>query len=305
MSKTNIKDKKTETLTAEKPKGVKSETLKTQSDVQSAKATSETSKGTPFEDSKIKNQTQSDVQSAKATSETSKGTPFEDPKIKNPKAEDSIKNPKAEDSKIQLNGLFAFKMSMTSFYEDGKRIPVTALQYKPWKVAQIKTKSKEGYSAIQLACQAQKNKRCSKALIQHLKPAGFKEGARYVKEIRQDIPEGLKVGQDLSIESLKKGDRVQLVSRSKGLGFTGVIKRWNFKGGPSSHGSKSHRRIGSIGQHTEPARVMPGRKMPGQCGFQKQSQFVKIVDVLTKEQMIFVKGSVPGARNTLVSLLKK
>ena len=92
---------------------------------------------------------------------------------------------------------------MTAFYDDkkGSRIPVTGLQYKPWKVSQIKTKEKEGYAAIQLACQPQKNNRNSKALIKHLAPAGFKEGARYIKEMRQEIPEGLKVGQEISINS--------------------------------------------------------------------------------------------------------
>ncbi len=212
----------------------------------------------------------------------------------------------AKDSNsIKLDGLFAFKVSMTAFYDEkGGRVPVTALQYKPWKVSQIKTKEKEGYSAIQVACHPQKNKRCSKALIKHLTPAGFKEGARYIREIRQEIPEGVKIGQEISIESLKKGDRVNLTSRTKGLGFTGVMKRWNFAGGVASHGSKSHRRIGSIGQHTEPARVMAGRKMPGHCGFQKESRFVKVVDVLSEEGMIFVKGPVPGARNTLVALQK-
>ncbi|MGI9549249.1 MAG: 50S ribosomal protein L3, partial [Bdellovibrionales bacterium] len=227
------------------------------------------------------------------------------PEVKTEAKATESKSEEKTDSKLKLQGLFAFKLSMTSFYEDnGDCVPVTALQYEPWKVSQIKTKEKEGYTAIQLACKPQKNKRCSKALIKHLTPAGFKEGARYVKEIRQDLPEGIKVGQELSIETVKKGDRLKLTSQTKGLGFTGVMKRWNFAGGRASHGSKSHRRIGSIGQHTEPARVMPGRKMPGHCGFKKQSQYVKVVDVLPQEGMIFIKGAVPGSRNTLVTLQK-
>ena len=136
-------------------------------------------------------------------------------------------------------------------------------------------------------------------------PAGFKAGARFVKEVRQTPPEGIKLGQEISIESLKKGDLVKISALSKGRGFTGVMKRWNFAGGKSSHGSKSHRRTGSIGQHTEPARVFPGRKMPGQYGFQKVScSQAPIVDVLAEEGIIFVKGPIPGARNTLVSLQK-
>lgn len=207
---------------------------------------------------------------------------------------------------IKLEGLFAFKVAMTTFYnEKGESVPVTALKYEPCRVSQIKNQDKKSYSAVQVAFKAQKNKRCSKALIGHLSSSGFKEGARFVREIRQTIPEGIKPGQEVSIESLKKGDLVKISSLSKGRGFAGVMKRWNFAGGKASHGSKSHRRTGSIGQHTEPSRVMPGRKMPGQYGSQQVSRLkVSIVDVLPEEEMIFVKGPVPGARNTLVSLRK-
>lgn len=211
-----------------------------------------------------------------------------------------------ERESIKLQGLFAFKMAMTSLYdEQGRRVPVTALKYEPWIVSQIKTKEKEGYSAAQLACRPQKNNRSTRPLIKHLTPAGFKEGARFIREIRQELPEEINVGQQLSIESLKKGDRVRISSRSKGRGFSGVVKRWGFRGGSASHGSKTHRTPGSIGQCAEPARVMPGRKMPGQYGFKTVTlNSVPVVDVLPKEGMIFVKGPVSGARNTLVSLKK-
>lgn len=208
---------------------------------------------------------------------------------------------------IKLNGLFAFKLEMTSFYnEEGKAVPVTALHYEPWRVSQIKTREREGYSSVQLACYPQKNNRCSKPLVGHLTPAGFKEGARYIKELCEKAPENAQVGHELSIESLKKGDLVRLSSQSKGRGFAGVIKRWGFHGGKASHGSKSHRRPGAIGQHTEPSRVFPGRKMPGQYGFQKVTRKkVEVVDVLPEENLIFVKGPVPGSRNTLVTLRKE
>ena len=184
---------------------------------------------------------------------------------------------------LKLEGLFAFKMSMTTFYtEKGESVPVTALKYEPCRVSQIKTPQKDSYHAVQLAFRSQKNKRCSKALVGHLKPAGFKEGARFVREIRQEIPKETKPGEVVSIESLKKGDRIKISSISKGRGFSGVMKRWNFAGGKASHGSKSHRRTGSIGQHTEPARVMPGRKMPGQYGFKQVSRLnVPVVEVFS------------------------
>ena len=207
---------------------------------------------------------------------------------------------------VKLEGLFAFKMSMSAFYNDkGERIPVTALKYEPCRVSQIKTKEKESYQAVQLAFLPQKNKRCSKALIRHLSSAGFKEGARFVREIRQDTPEGLKVSQEVAIESFQKGDRVKISAVSKGKGFTGVVKKWNFSGGRASHGSKIHRGTGSIGQCTQPSRVMPGRKMPGRHGFKKVSRLnVPVVDVVPEERMIFIKGPVPGARGTLVFLRK-
>ena len=222
------------------------------------------------------------------------------------KASPETKKAPPKKNTVKLEGLFAFKMSMTTFYnEEGKSIPVTALKYEPCFVSQLKTEKKDSYSAIQMAFIPQKNKRCSKALIQHLKPAGFKEAARFVKEIRQKIPEALKVGQEVDIESFKKGDLLKISSVSKGRGFTGVMKRWNFAGGKASHGSKTHRRTGSIGQHTEPARVFPGRKMPGRHGFKKVSlSKVPVVEVFPNEGIIFIKGPVPGARNTLVSLQK-
>ena len=211
-----------------------------------------------------------------------------------------------KEATVKLQGLFAFKIAMTSLYnKSGSVVPVTALDYKPWRVSQIKTKEKEGYSAVQVACSPQKNKRSPRSIIKHLIPAGFKEGARYTKEVRQETLEGVKVGQVVSIESLKKGDRVKITSRSKGRGFAGVIKRWGFSGGRASHGAKNHREPGSIGQHTEPSRVFPGRKMPGHYGFRNTSYDVEVYDVLPKEQMILIKGSIPGARNSLVSLIKK
>lgn len=228
------------------------------------------------------------------------------------KEDSSKKQNTAEDKKsgekepVRLKGLFAFKMSMTHFYNDkGRSLPVTALKYEPSFVSQIKTEEKDSYSAVQTAFKAQKNKRCSKAVIQHLKRAGFKEGAGFIKEIKQTVPENIQVGDEISIHSIEKGDLVRVSSVSKGKGFTGVMKRWNFRGGRSSHGSKAHRRTGSIGQHTKPGRVFPGRKMPGHHGFQKVSLLkVPVVDVFPEEGIIFVKGPVPGARNTLVRLKK-
>ena len=288
------------------------------SDSSESKEESQLAKSSPSESKEESQLAKSDSSESKEKVSPAKSSPSEPKNEKNQLVESNSSEPKektrstADDPKkenkggIKLNGLFAFKMSMSHFYnEKGESIPVTALKYEPCFVSQIKSKEKESYSAVQVAFKAQKNKRCSKALIKHLAPAGFKEGARFVKEIRQEPPEGVKLGQELSIDSLQKGDLVKISALSKGRGFAGVMKRWNFRGGKASHGSKSHRRTGSIGQHTEPARVFPGRKMPGRYGFQKHSRSkVPVVDVLAEEGIIFIKGPVPGARNTLVSIQK-
>ncbi len=212
----------------------------------------------------------------------------------------------SETSEIKLNGLFAKKVGMTSvFNENGVRIPVTVLKYETWVVSQVKTEEKDGYSALQVASEPARATRTNLSEAGHLKAAGFKNGAQHIQEIRVDVPEGAQAGSQISIESLAKGDVVKITSRSKGRGFAGVLKRFNFAGGPASHGSKFHRQPGSSGNRTWPGRVMPGKKFPGHLGDDVVSvKNVEIIDVLTQEQVILVKGPVPGSRNTLVRLLK-
>ncbi len=227
--------------------------------------------------------------------------------VEQPKEEPEKKAPVSTKEAVKLSGLYAFKLAMSSVYDEkGRFTPVTFLEVKPWMVSQVKRKEKEGYNSVQIACMPQKNNRSSKALKNHLSAAGFSEGARYVKEIRQDSVDNIEVGQPVSIHSVQKGDKVKLQSISKGHGFAGVVKRWGFKGGPASHGAKTHRTSGSIGNRTEPARVMPGKKMSGHYGVEKVSlRNVQVVDVIEEKNLIVVKGSVPGARNSLVFLQSK
>jgi large subunit ribosomal protein L3 len=208
---------------------------------------------------------------------------------------------------LKLNGLFAFKEGMTTIYnEQGEAVPVTVLRYEPWFVSQIKTNAEDGYEAIQVACEPKKPKNSSKAEVGHLKAAGFESGARFVKELRQSLPEDLVVGAQVSIDSLAKGDIVKITSKSKGKGFAGVMKRWNFAGGPASHGSKFHRRPGSSGNRTWPGRVMPGKKFPGHLGNESVTvKNVEIVGVIPAENVLMVRGPIPGARNTLVKLVRE
>jgi large subunit ribosomal protein L3 len=210
-------------------------------------------------------------------------------------------------SDIKLNGLFAFKEGMATVYnEQGEAIPVTVLRYEPWVVSQIKTNDKDGYSALQVACGAKKSKNSNASEKGHFKAAGFENGAQYVRELRMEIPADAKLGSRVSIESLQKGDVVKITGQSKGHGFVGSMKRWNFAGGPGAHGSKFHRRPGSSGNRTWPGRVMPGKKFPGHYGDEKTTvKSIQIVDVLPQEGVVMVKGPVPGARNSLVRLVKE
>lgn len=207
---------------------------------------------------------------------------------------------------LKLNGLFAFKEGMSTVYNDkGEAVPVTVLRYEPWFVSQVKTKDADGYEAVQLACMPKKSKNTTKAEKNHLTKAGFENGARYVKEIRQDLPQGVELGAKLSLDSLSKGDLVKITSKSKGHGFAGSVKRWNFAGGPAAHGSKFHRQPGSSGNRTWPGRVMPGKKFPGHYGDETITvKNVEIVDIIPSENVLMVKGPVPGARNTLVKLVR-
>ncbi len=210
-----------------------------------------------------------------------------------------------QENGLLLNGLFAFKEGMATIYNDkGEAVPVTVLRYENWKVSQVKTNEKDGYEAVQIASVPKKAKNTNAAEVGHLKGAGFETGARFVREIRQKS-EGVNVGDTVSINSLVKGDVVKITAASKGRGFQGSVRRWGFAGGPATHGSKFHRRPGSSGNRTWPGRVMPGKKFPGHWGDEAITvKNVVIVDVLANEGVLFVKGPVPGAKNTLVKLVK-
>ncbi len=213
----------------------------------------------------------------------------------------------ASASGVKLRGLFLKKVGMTSVYgAAGEMIPVTVLKMEPWVVSQVKTTEKDGYSAVQIASEPKRATRTTKSERGHLAKAGFENGARYVREVRQDSVDGLAVGSQVAIDSLVKGDVVRITATSKGKGFAGSVKRHNFAGGPAAHGSKFHRQPGSSGNRTWPGRVMPGKRFPGHLGDDTVTvRNVHIVDVLHEESVVLVKGPVPGARNTLVKLVKE
>jgi large subunit ribosomal protein L3 len=239
----------------------------------------------------------SETQDAKASAENAEN------KVESSSQSGSI----SSKTSIKLPGLYLFKEGMTTVYtEQGQAIPVTVLRTTPWVVTQIKTLTKDGYNAIQVSNGPLKKKNSKKPDAARLKPAGFENGARFSREILVDqLPEGVALGQILDLASLEKGDTVKLTGTSKGKGFAGSVKRFNFAGGPASHGSKFHRRPGSSGNRTWPGRVMPGKKFPGQLGLETVTvPNVKVVAVHPELGTILVKGPVPGSRNSLVRLVR-
>lgn len=197
------------------------------------------------------------------------------------------------------------KLGMTGFFTpQGELIPVTVVEAGPCTVTQIKTTAKDGYNALQLGFGARKAKRMNKPMRGHLKNSGDKLFA-YVREVPVDNPEEYTLGQDVTLDLFEVGERVDVVGTTKGRGFAGVIKRHGFHRGPAGHGSKNVRPPGSIGCSASPSKVIKGKKMPGQYGTDQQTvRNIKIVDIRPEENLIFLKGAVPGSSSSLVMVKK-
>lgn len=208
---------------------------------------------------------------------------------------------------VALNGMFGFKVGMASVYSDkGVQIPVTVLKVKPWTVTQVKNQDTDQYTAVQISLLEKAGKNTGKAEKGHLKATGSDKGASFTREIRQELPEGVRVGQEVNVTTFEKGQKLRITATSKGRGFAGTMKRYNFGGGPAAHGSTFHRQPGSVGNRTWPGRIMPGKKLPGHFGDETITvKNVEIVDVQVDEGLVLVKGPVPGARNGLVRMQKQ
>ena len=197
---------------------------------------------------------------------------------------------------------------MTAIYDDkGVRIPVTVLECKPWTVTAIKTIEKDGYEAVQIGFGAKKIKNTTKSeIIQSKKAKLNTAGFIFKREVRGSIPENCDLGAKVSLDNFEQGTKVQVTAKSKGRGFSGVVKRHGFGGGPASHGSGFHRRPGSIGMCTFPGRVMPGKKMPGQYGNKNVTiGGLEVVAINSDENVLMIKGAVPGSFNTMVKVALK
>jgi large subunit ribosomal protein L3 len=202
-------------------------------------------------------------------------------------------------------GLIGKKLGMTSiFTPDGRYIPVTIIQAGPCVVTQIKTKAGEGYNALQLGFGLKKATKTNRPLQGHFKKSGDNCFAQ-VREVDVDNPEEFTLGQDIGPDIFKVGERVDVVGTSKGRGFSGVIKRHGFGGGRDTHGSKSHRVPGSIGCSAWPSKVFKGKRMPGHYGNERQTtRNLEIVDIRPDQNLIMVKGAVPGHRDAHVMIKK-
>ena len=200
-------------------------------------------------------------------------------------------------------GLFAKKVGMTQvFDESGTIFPATILKAGVCKISQIKNITTDGYDAIQVAYEEKKIDKLNKATRGHLKKIGD-QGFNSFGEFRVKNPDEFKLGQTLSVETFSKGQKIRVTGKSIGKGFAGNQKRHNFSRGPMTHGSKNHRLPGSIGAGSTPGRVYPGKKMAGRLGGQKVTlKNTEILYVNTEENILVVKGSVPGKKNTLLKI---
>ena len=198
-------------------------------------------------------------------------------------------------------GLLGRKIGMTRVYDsNGKATPVTVIEAGGNSVVQIKTPEKEGYSAIQVGFETQKESRLNKAELGHFKKAAV-EPKKLLREFR--LPDEAQVtgDVDLSVNQFQPGEFVDIIGRSKGKGFQGVVKKHNFAGQPAAHGSKMHRRNGAIGNRSTPGRVWKNMGMPGHLGDDRVTvQNLRVVQVRSEENVILVSGAVPGANGSFV-----
>jgi large subunit ribosomal protein L3 len=204
-------------------------------------------------------------------------------------------------------GILGKKVGMTRVYDEvGQAVPVTVIEAGPCKVLQVKTEATDGYSAIQVGFGDKKANRVNKAIGGHLKKSNS-DGYYFIREFRVENDSAYEGGQEVTLDAVMKvGDKVDVQGTSKGRGFQGVIKRHGFSGGGSGHGSMFHRAPGSIGCSAYPARVVKGKKMPGRMGNDTVlRKNVIVVDVRSEENVVLLKGPLPGAKNGLLKIFKK
>jgi large subunit ribosomal protein L3 len=193
------------------------------------------------------------------------------------------------------------KVGMTQTWVDDKVVPVTVLRVEPMRIVQIKTNATDGYTALQVTYGHKNANKLTKPAAGHFEKAGVAPGKRLV-ELRLDSVDGFEVGQEVTVEQITAGAKVDVTGTSRGKGFAGVMKRHNFKGAPASHGAhKNHRKPGAIGQCAFPARVFKGMKMAGHMGHQQvTTQNLEVVKSDAERNLLLIKGSIPGPAGGVV-----
>jgi len=200
------------------------------------------------------------------------------------------------------NGLLGKKLGMTQVFDESRLTPVTVIEAGPCRVVTIKTKERDGYEAVQLSFGEVKERKLSKAELGHLKK-NQAPASRVLREFKKDGE--VTVGQSVTVSMFKKGDWVDVIGISKGKGFQGVVKRHHYSGGPESHGSMFHRAPGSIGASSFPSRVWKGKTLPGHMGSERvTTQRLKVIESRPDENLLFVRGSIPGAANGIIVVRK-
>ena len=200
----------------------------------------------------------------------------------------------------ETKGILGRKVGMTQVFDDaGRAVPVTVVEAGPCRVAQIKRPDVDGYSAIQLAFG--EAKKTNKPMAGHLSKANI-DAARHLVELRLDDMAGYELGTEIKADVFEEGEKVDVIGVSKGKGFAGGMKRHNFKGQGASHGNQaSHRKPGSIGQASTPARVFKGTRMAGHMGHRRVATLnLKVIKVDVERNILLILGSVPGPRGSLV-----
>lgn len=202
-----------------------------------------------------------------------------------------------------VHGMLGRKVGMMQvFTEKGEVVPVTVISAGPCVVTQVRTSERDGYEAVQIGFEEVAARKLNRPQQGHLKGAGTL--VRILREFAADNPQEHKPGDVISADLFAAGQKVDVSGNSKGRGFAGVVKRHHFRGGPKTHGqSDRHRAPGSIGAGTTPGRVWKGQKMAGRMGGKRVTvQNLEVVEVIVDKNLILVKGSVPGARNTLLQI---
>lgn len=201
-------------------------------------------------------------------------------------------------------GILARKIGITQLFVDDRAIGATVMETQPCTVVQVKTVETDGYNAVQLGYQEVAERKVTHPLQGHYKKAGVSPYRRLF-EVRVDDSSVYNMGDKIGAEIFSEGDKIDVTGISRGLGFQGVVKRWNFAGGPKSHGSHFHRRPGSVGNCVEPGRVVKGKKLPGHTGNHRVTiKKLRVLRVDPERNLLVLKGSTPGPRGSVLQLRK-